>query len=108
MVLHVDIPVLAAAHADGALVVDVREPHEYHAGHVPNARHVPLGALAARVADLRGEGPVYVICQSGGRSIMAAELLASHGLEVRNVRGGTEAWIAAGHPVVAGPRANVA
>ena len=57
----------AAALADGAAVIDVREPNEYVAGHVPGARLVPLGQLPARLPELHRHEPVFVICASGNR-----------------------------------------
>ncbi|NKQ59350.1 rhodanese-like domain-containing protein [Amycolatopsis sp. K13G38] len=108
MIQEADVRELAAAHRGGALVVDVREPGEYSAGHVPGARLVPLASLPGRIAELpRGER-IYVICASGGRSRAAAGWLASAGLDARSVSGGTSAWIAAGGPVVRGPRENAA
>ena len=47
---EIDRPAFAAAHADGALVIDVREPMEYLAGHVPGARLIPMGQLASRTS----------------------------------------------------------
>jgi rhodanese-related sulfurtransferase len=100
----VPLGALAAARADGALVLDVREPHEYEAGHVPGARLVPEGAVASRIVDLPRREPVYVICESGNRSARVVDLLSRHGLRAHSVAGGTSAWRAAGHPVVVGPR----
>ena len=55
----------AAAHADGAVVVDVREPSEYVGGHVPGAVLMPMGQLPARLSELDRDRPVYVICATG-------------------------------------------
>lgn len=85
--------------AAGALLVDVREPAEWRAGHVADAMHVPLGQLDA--ATLPGSGPVVAVCRSGNRSRVAAELLGSHGREVYNLAGGVTAWAEAGLPLVA-------
>lgn len=100
----VPVEALAAARADGAVVLDVREPHEYVAGHVPGARLVPEGTVSARLADLPRSERVFVICQSGNRSARVADLLERHGVRAHSVVGGTSAWQAAGHPVVTGPR----
>jgi len=100
---------LAAARRDGAVVVDVREPHEYVEGHVPCARLVPLGSVARHADDLRhesrGERPVYLICRTGVRSADAARMLSVAGVDAISVAGGTEAWSSAGLPVVTGTRA---
>ncbi len=90
--------------ATGGRVVDVRETDEYEAGHVPGAVHVALGTVPDRVDAFAGEGPTYVICKSGGRSLRACEFLAGQGVQAINVAGGTMAWVAAGRPVVEGSR----
>jgi rhodanese-related sulfurtransferase len=96
---------LAAARRDGALVVDVREPHEYVAGHVPCARLVPLSTVAHRAHELASDRPVYVICRTGVRSANAAATLHRLGVDAVSVAGGTEAWASAGMPVITGPHA---
>jgi len=102
---EIDVDQLADRLADGARVVDVREPDEYVEGHVPGAVLVPLATVPEHVDAFAGEGPTYVICKSGGRSMRACEFLASQGiegLEVVNVAGGTMAWIASGRDVAGG------
>jgi rhodanese-related sulfurtransferase len=99
---EVTIATFAAAHADGAAVIDVREPHEYLAGHVPGARLVPMARLAQARDELPRTEPVYVICASGNRSKAAADFLAAAGFDARSVAGGTGAWTRAGRPVVYG------
>jgi rhodanese-related sulfurtransferase len=84
-----------------AVLLDVRETAEWNSGHAPNARHIPLGALAARLGELPTGRPVVAVCQSGRRSARAARLLARHGHEVYNLRGGMHAWAGAGLPVKA-------
>ena len=84
---------------DDVLVVDVREAREYRPGHVPGAKNLPLSALPAWLPDLPRDRPVYVICQSGGRSAQATALLRGVGIEAVDVAGGTGEWIAAGRPV---------
>ncbi len=86
----------------GVLVIDVRETHEYVEGHVPGAVHVVLNSVPDHVDEFRSDGSTYVICAAGGRSLRACEFLASHGLDVVNVAGGTMDWIAGGRPVVTG------
>lgn len=95
---------LAAAAADGAAVVDVREPGEYVGGHVPGAVLMPMGQLPSRVGELDRHRPVYVICASGNRSRAMSDYLARAGFDARSVDGGTAAWAAAGRPVVAGAK----
>ncbi len=99
---------LAAAHADGAVVIDVREPGEYVGGHVPGAVLVPMGQLPSRVAELDRSRPVFVICASGNRSRAMADYLERAGFDARSVDGGTAAWVQSGHPVVRGARPTAA
>ncbi|MEU0077598.1 rhodanese-like domain-containing protein [Micromonospora tulbaghiae] len=99
---EVNLTDFAAAHADGAVVVDVREPFEYVEGHVPGARSVPLGQLAAVAGELPRSRPVYVICASGGRSLSAAQFLTRAGIDARSVAGGTGGWARSGRAVVTG------
>lgn len=82
------------------LLIDVRTPEEFAAGHVPGAKNIPLDQVPNRLAEFGSkDAEVYVICQSGGRSARAAATLQSHGFKPVNVSGGTGAWRAAGHPV---------
>ena len=101
--LEVDIDALAAACAGGAMVVDVRQPEEYEAGHVPGAKLIPLADVVARVGEIPTDAPVYVICQSGSRSQRAAEYFRTLGIDAYNVAGGTKAWIDGGHDTAHGP-----
>lgn len=101
-VRDIDIATLEADLDRGAvpLLIDVRTPGEFAAGHVPGARNVPLDELDARLGELgAADREVYVICQSGGRSARASAALASKGLHPVNVTGGTGAWVSAGLPV---------
>ncbi len=83
--------------ADGALLLDVREPDEWEAGHIPDAVHVPLGSLVPE--DLPRERVVVAVCRSGNRSGKAAARLADAGIDVRNLAGGMKAWAADSRPV---------
>ncbi|MEV0475271.1 rhodanese-like domain-containing protein [Streptomyces prunicolor] len=92
----------AADSRTDAVLLDVREPHEWQAGHVPWAVHLPLSALTAGAglpAEARARSLV-VICRSGNRSREAAELLATRGADVVDVIGGMRDWAGAGLPVV--------
>jgi rhodanese-related sulfurtransferase len=102
---EIDQKTFAAAHRDGAVVIDVREPFEYVEGHVPGARLMPLGQLPSRVGDLPRNVAVYVVCASGNRSLSAAGFLAAAGIDAWSVAGGTGAWIRAGRPLVRGAHA---
>lgn len=85
----------------GAILVDVREPDEWAAGHAQGARHIPLAQLGQRQRELPDDRPVITVCRSGARSARAATLLAEHGRDATNLSGGMRAWAAAGLPVVA-------
>ncbi|MCW2715740.1 MAG: moeZ 4 [Frankiales bacterium] len=102
MLTQATIDDLDAARTSGATIIDVRESDEYTAGHVPGARLLPLGLLPVRLQDLPRTEPVYVVCQSGGRSFQAAQLLDRAGFDARNVNGGTGAWVQSGRPVETG------
>ena len=81
-------------------VIDVREPHEYNAGHVPNAKLIPVATVFARKDELPRDKDVIFICQVGQRSALACEMAAAAGLtRLFNLEGGTEAWVKAGNPV---------
>lgn len=84
-----------------AQVVDVREDYEWNNGHVEGAKHIPLGQIPMRAAELDREKEVYTICASGGRSAAAAELLQRGGFaNVASVEGGMSSWKSSGYPVV--------
>ncbi len=81
-------------------VIDVREPHEYNAGHVPNAKLIPVATVFARKDELPHDKDVIFICQVGQRSALACEMAAAAGLtRLFNLEGGTEAWVKGGNPV---------
>ncbi|HVP04785.1 MAG TPA: rhodanese-like domain-containing protein [Dehalococcoidia bacterium] len=85
---------------NGAVIIDVREQHEYDTGHVPNASLIPVNSVYKRREELPKDKDVIFICAVGQRSALAAEMAAAAGLtRLFNVEGGTEAWIKAGQPV---------
>jgi rhodanese-related sulfurtransferase len=84
-----------------AIVLDIREPAEFAAGHLPNAKNIPVGDLEKRMGELPAAKPVLVCCASGARSGRAIGALRKAGREdVFNLQGGLEAWRQAGLPVV--------
>lgn len=94
----------AAGAADGSVqLVDVREDSEFNAGHAPDAHHIALAQIPAKLDALAGEGrPVAFICRSGARSARATRQARAAGIDARNVRGGMIAWGRAGLPAQAG------
>lgn len=103
---HVQVTDVTAADAPrwiaehGPLVVDVREPWEYAAGHVPGALSLPQADLALRLDELPREGDLLVACAGGTRSVNAARYLKAMGYEqVANLEGGTNGWRERGNPI---------
>jgi rhodanese-related sulfurtransferase len=102
---------LAARQAQGSIdLIDVRTPVEFREVHASTARNVPLDKLDPEALQNTRNGspdePLYVICRTGGRGTKAWQKLSDAGLtNVVNVEGGTEAWAAAGLPVVRGQQA---
>jgi rhodanese-related sulfurtransferase len=107
-VVEVSIEQFAAAHADGANVIDVREPMEYVGGHVPGAVLMPMGQLPSRTTELERSRPLYVICATGNRSGAMTDYLRHVGFDAHSVAGGTSAWLSSGRPVVTGSHASAA
>ena len=81
----------------GALLLDVREPDEWEAGHAPAAVLVPMGQVHDRASTLSSGRVIVVICRSGGRSAAVTELLRARGYDAVNLAGGMRSW--AGLPV---------
>lgn len=85
-----------------AVMLDVREPAEFKAGHAPHARNLPLSQLDKRIGEiekLKGK-PLILACQTGGRSHSATAVLKKAGFgEVVVLAGGFGAWQQANLPV---------
>jgi rhodanese-related sulfurtransferase len=87
--------------ASAPLILDVRTPVEWKAGHVAGAINVPITELSDKLATLRlsRDRPVVAICLSAHRSIPAVRLLKAHGVaNVHQLKGGMRAWWKAGLP----------
>jgi rhodanese-related sulfurtransferase len=85
-----------------AIVLDVREPGEYDAGHVLNSKLVPLGKLKERIGELEKyrDQSIVVVCRSGNRSGTACYILGKQGFsQVYNLAGGVQAWQKANLPL---------
>lgn len=95
---EIDVEALAERHAAGEFVLDVREEHEFVGGRVPQAHHIPMHEVPARLDELP-EARINVICQSGGRSRAITDFLRGQGYDAVNVAGGTGAWAARGWPL---------
>ncbi len=92
---------------EDAQVIDVREPDEYAAGHLPESRNIPLAQLQERAGELSKfkASPLIMICQTGARSVGAGKVLEKLGFEkTHNLEGGINAWREAGFPLKKGAR----
>jgi len=78
----------------GALLIDVRDPHERDNGYIPNSINIPLGEIRDRLAELPQDQTIYVSCQVGLRGYLASRILEQHGFEVFNVSGGYKTYAA--------------
>jgi len=84
---------------DGAQLVDVRAGHEWDAGHIAGAAHLPLDELAGRTGELDPERPVILYCRGGSRCEMATEALTEAGFDAAKLTEGIVGWSAAGLPL---------
>lgn len=99
MAHEVSIEELETAITKGEYVVDVREAWEFESGHVPNAHHIALNSIPDQLSEMPKDAKIWVICQSGGRSMTAANYLEANGFDAVSVAGGTGSWIGAGKSV---------
>lgn len=84
-----------AMHADMSktFLLDVREPFEYEAGHIPNAVNIPLNELRSRLGELPKDQEIIMNCQVGLRSYIGARILLQNGFRnVRNLSGGYKTY----------------
>lgn len=92
---------------EDAVIIDVRDSHEYAAGHLPNARNIPLKDLASRAGELESlkEQALLLVCASGVRSGQACAQLQKLGFaKLNNLDGGVHAWEKAGLPIKRGSK----
>jgi len=82
-----------------AVLIDVREPREWKAGHAPGAKSLPLSNLSARVGELSPDHRYIVVCRSGSRSRSATAQLRKAGFDAVNLKGGMRGWRRAGLPL---------
>jgi rhodanese-related sulfurtransferase len=89
--------------AEGAFVLDVRQPEEWAAVHIPDATLIPLGELQARLAEVPRDRRVVVVCRSGNRSAQGRDALLAAGFPaVTSMAGGMNEWAAAGYETATG------
>ncbi|OFW77134.1 MAG: hypothetical protein A2201_05770 [Alicyclobacillus sp. RIFOXYA1_FULL_53_8] len=80
-------------HGEPIRVIDVREPNEFAAGHIPGAELIPIGEIPTVIYRLRTDEEVVFVCRSGARSQRVCEFLASKGFsQVATLKGGMLQW----------------
>jgi len=77
---------------EGAQLVDVRADHEWEAGRIAGAKHVPLPELPQRTAEIDQDRPVVVYCRGGNRSSMATAALNDVGFDAVKLSEGIVGW----------------
>ena len=80
-------------------LVDVREPYEWDAGHIPGARHVELERLASRAESIPHDRKVVFHCRLGIRSAMAMQAFRASGWDAYHLDGGIQDWADRGFPL---------
>lgn len=85
--------------AGAAELIDVREPYEREAGHIPGSRHIELERLASAASTVSRDRPVIFGCRLGARSAMATRAFRAAGWDAWNLRGGVAAWQEQGLPL---------
>ncbi|MCW2528678.1 MAG: Rhodanese domain protein [Pseudonocardiales bacterium] len=89
-----------------AVILDVREPDEWTAGHIAEAVHVPMGSVVNRMltepGPLLSDEPIVVTCKAGGRASRVAQWLNANGFAAVVLDGGMLDWQSSGRPMVSG------
>lgn len=91
--LRGDAPTASWEDLDDGYILDVRDPDEYAAGHVPGACNIPLHQLRRRLAEVPSKRPVRVYCQVGQRAYYAVRILRQNGIEAYNLSGGYKTFL---------------
>lgn len=86
---------------DGAILLDVREAHEWARGRYEGARSIPLAEVPESLEQLPHDHTIVCVCRSGGRSRIGARFLSEHDFDVVNLEGGMLDWVKAGEAIVA-------
>jgi rhodanese-related sulfurtransferase len=96
-----DVVTVASIKDDPDVVlIDVREPEEYAAGHIPGVLLIPMGEVPQRLDEIPTDKTVITYCRSGNRSGQVMQFLQQQGYDnVHNMEGGIIAWEQAGRPV---------
>ena len=95
------IQVESALATNSHTIVDVRELDEWTDGHIAGTVHNPLGDLGQRAGELPTDRPIYTVCRSGSRSLVAIDILDASGRTgAKSLAGGVIAWAQATKPMV--------
>ncbi|HWK25900.1 MAG TPA: rhodanese-like domain-containing protein [Solirubrobacter sp.] len=98
--MEIDAQRVAELQREGSIqLIDVREPHEWEAGHIDGARWVPMGDLPTQAETFDAAQPVVFYCRVGGRSAMAAQAFRRAGYDAYTMTGGLIEWEARGLPL---------
>jgi rhodanese-related sulfurtransferase len=81
------------------LLIDVREPYEWDAGHIPGATHIELERLASRAEEIPTDRRVVFLCRLGVRSAMAMQAFRASGWDAYHMAGGIQEWVDEGLPI---------
>jgi rhodanese-related sulfurtransferase len=84
---------------EGAQLIDVRADHEWEAGRIAGATHLPLAELSERTREIDKDRPVVLYCRGGNRSSMATAALADAGFDAAKMSEGIVGWSQAGLPL---------
>ncbi len=100
-VTDLDLETIKAGLAEGTmLVIDVREPHEYAAGHIPGSVLLPLSQFDPAQIPVQPGKRIVFSCAAGIRSIKALEIAQASGLDlVEHYRGGFKEWAGMGEEI---------
>ncbi len=96
---HLDVTRTAELIEAGALLIDVRQPHEWEGGRLAGARHIEVNELTAAAGSIDRSRPVLFYCRSGKRSAMATEAFRQAGFDAYDLAGGIESWVGDGRPI---------
>lgn len=89
---------------NGEYILDVRQPEEFEAGHIPGSILIPLDVLETRLSELPRNEKIVVVCRSGNRSATGRDILINAGFEtVTSMAGGMNEWVKNGYETVVGP-----
>jgi NADPH-dependent 2,4-dienoyl-CoA reductase/sulfur reductase-like enzyme/rhodanese-related sulfurtransferase len=91
---------------NGYTLLDVRQPDEFHGGHIPGARNIPLPELRRRMGELPRQSEIRLYCAAGQRGYYASRLLAQHGFAVKNFSGGYKTYLNCRNAGLIKPAAN--